>query len=507
MINLAYKRRTWSVAQKGREAGRGLAGSGDSGSDSIPPRALFSQTSAPVDSQRGGAHRRNKSDSPARSPADSWRPETLPGNTGSQGTHSNHSTRTGTLGEGGGGSPRKLQFVRASSSNTDKFSLDGGSQYNASEISSKTATDRCVDFFYHLLLNNVPFLEDDWRAARELERCEILWNFWIAIFGLMACSLGTTIIGLAFVGQNPVLYLASTYKEYHCSVSGGDIVQYSLEGYVESHWVPLQVTVLNASDSSSGLSRSSSSVSAPSSSHALLANVTGVSGGWAFLDRFPMPPVHGRITDVPTFESFYSNDVGMSEDVARSWVDNHIGRVFPCLVPTNLQLVNDEERYANECSPTGLYPFAWTLEDLLTKGSFKYDKACTSQPSAVNRVLVPNADERIAEANHKSNYGSHFACRGRIVFVNATFASEVEPITEVYFYFLAAGISLVAVWPVICIVGRIHGLCWTWRDERMTRQLGKADRAKRNAWRAAMEQSAKGLEAVALEGPDDDSTR
>ena len=41
----------------------------------------------------------------------------------------------------------------------------------------------------------------------------------------------------------------------------------------------------------------------------------------------------------------------------------------------------------------------------------------------------------------------------------------------------------------------------------MTRQLGKADRAKRNAWRAAMEQSAKGLEAVALEGPDDDSTR
>ena len=61
----------------------------------------------------------------------------------------------------------------------------------------------------------------------------------------------------------------------------------------------------------------------------------------------------------------------------------------------------------------------------------------------VDRVLVPNDNERVAEASHKSNYGSHFACMGRIVFVNATFDMEVKPIADGYYSFIAAGISLV----------------------------------------------------------------
>lgn len=508
MINLAYKRRTWSVSQNAQQVGH-TDGTGN------PPRTsgssdrkseYLSQNSSPPADRRRGSHRRNKSDSHVRGRAAAGtpaqlRPRAMPGKMGmhNTGSNSNPSTRTGKLGSGSsGGSPRKLQFVHARKDTVDNFSLDGGSQYSIENGLPKTVGERFVEIFFHLLLNSLPFLDDNWRAQRDLKRCEILWNFWIAICGLMGITGGTTIIGLALVGQEPVLALASTYDEYQCYVSGGDVVQYSMEGYVESHWMPLKVSVLNVSQTITNSQTSSSFT------HATMANVTGVSGGWVYLDRFPMPPVHGRITDVPESESFYSNNVGMAESVARSWVNNHTGRVFPCLVPSNLRPVTEEDRNADSCSPAGLYPFEWALEDLLTKGVFKNDETCAVRPGIVNRVLVPNADDRGAEAEHKSNYGSHFACRGRIVFVNATFDREVQPITQVYYYFLTAGICLVAAWPIVCIVGRIHGICWTWRDERVTKELGKADRAKRNKWRAAMERSAKkGLEsehAVAFEG-------
>lgn len=445
MINLAYRRRTWSVSQRAAESAGGGPGDGsqpnsdgsrDPGAESL------------VDGHRA-VQSLNKSVS------------------------AQHGLSMGNF--GGGPSPRKLQIVRSRSSNYGSMSQSSAGQSSAGGRSTqRTVGERFLELLFQLLFNNIPYLDDQWRASRQLERCEILWGFWVAVFGLLTLTVGTTVIGLAVVGQEQVLALPSTYKEYQCSVSSGDIVEYSLEGYVESHWVPLQVSVLDPHDNTS----------------VLAANVTGVSGGWILLDRFPMPPVHGRITDVPPSESIYSNNVAMEKNVAFQWVDNHVGRVFPCLVPSSLELVAEKERITDGCSPAGLYPFSWALDDLLTKGSFEYDLAC-SHSGIVDRVLVPNDNERVAEASHKSNYGSHFACMGRIVFVNATFATKVKPIADGYYSFIAAGISLVAVWPFICLLGKVHGLCWTMRDERMTREIERANRADRKEWRAAMERSAR----------------
>ena len=81
------------------------------------------------------------------------------------------------------------------------------------------------------------------------------------------------------------------------SQTSGDIVQYSLEGYVESHWVPLQVTVLDPRDNIS----------------VLAANVTGVSGVDLAGSRFPMLPVHGLHYRCAPSESIYSNNVAMKK--------------------------------------------------------------------------------------------------------------------------------------------------------------------------------------------------
>lgn len=50
--------------------------------------------------------------------------------------------------------------------------------------------------------------------------------------------------------------------------------------YVDTHWIPLRVSTTN------------------NQTGQIISNVTGVFGGWIFIDRFPMPPAHGRLTNV-----------------------------------------------------------------------------------------------------------------------------------------------------------------------------------------------------------------
>ncbi len=404
-----------------------------------------------------------------------------PASTARKGSAGNRSHRSSSIGLGG--SPRSSPHTThtAYSSPTHRFQYGrrtrGVSSFSLdSSLDDQPAScvDRCLSCVFCVVLLNVPFFDDDWRAARRLPPLVHLWNFWVAAAGLLCLVLGITALGLSYIGQYPVVDLPDLYAERTCTVHGGNIVQYSLEGYVDTHWVPLRVSVLEAPNSSSV--SSSSLPPAPSSSSSggggqdggeprgPVANVTGVSGGWIWLDRFPMPPLNGRITAVPDHESIFSNDVAVSVDLAVAFLDGLVGAELPCLVPKDARVLDAGARDASSsssygdddyCSP-GLYPYAWAMGDLEKTGSFQAS-TCYAQP-----VLVPDDDARGNEAAHDTNAGSNFACKGRIVFVNATFADNVEPIAAGFWTVVVLGFSSMAVWPLVCLAGQIHGACWTY---------------------------------------------
>jgi hypothetical protein len=161
-------------------------------------------------------------------------------------------------------------------------------------------------------------------------------NFYLAVVLLFFFVSGLTLGGLAVVGQYPCLDMDEKYSQQECVVHDGVVAQYSLEGYVDTHWILLRVS---AKESATG--------------H-VTSNVTGVVGGWIFIDRFPMPPLHGLLTKVPDGQSIFSNDVAISEEMAFEFRDSLVGHTYPCLVPRPVSggdlLVNEIDKKSVDCS-------------------------------------------------------------------------------------------------------------------------------------------------------------
>jgi hypothetical protein len=357
---------------------------------------------------------------------------------------------------------------------------------------SLTCYENFLQCTYKFLLTSVKYWDDDWRLKRGLEPYDHMLNFYLSVALLWFFTCGFTMTGLSFVGQYGCVGLEQTYEQQECFVHEGVAVQYSLEGYVDTHWVPLRVS---AFDSKTG---------------SIIANVTGVVGGWMFIDRFPMPPVHGRITAAPPGESVFSNDVAVNAEQAFKFLDNHLGKVFPCIVPKPSSssfgaFVDSKDRKRIDCTSTGclpatngMYPFDWALEDLLSLGKFRHDMAVCDLNSRSSTKTNNNANVGTSPSSSSSdathifannsnvnydhqliiasldenrqvkygmdeyvNAGDEFACSGRIIFVNATLKDEVQVVVDGFWLFFIGGVSCLALWPIVCVCGRIHGWVWT----------------------------------------------
>ena len=198
--------------------------------------------------------------------------------------------------------------------------------------------------------------------------------------------------------------------------------------YVDTHWIPLRVSTTN------------------NQTGQIISNVTGVFGGWIFIDRFPMPPAHGRLTNVrqsfvfdllsiniisstlicltfkltdmfvlvvmsslslishlsslslslsslslsfpftqvPAGQSIFSNDVAVDESMAFQFRDSLVGNTYPCLVPKGASIVQETERDRSDCS-SGMYPYEWAMNDLLKNGG--KDRVCSQSCVVIFHVL------------------------------------------------------------------------------------------------------------------------
>ena len=335
--------------------------------------------------------------------------------------------------------------VSAHSSLTSRSgSLHGEMKQQQEEESRLTrCNDNALQCIYKLLLSSVKYWDDDWRARRGLEPYTHMLNFYLGILLLFWFVCGYLLTGLSMVGQYQCVGLDTYYTQEQCLVHQGIAVQYSLEGYVATHWIPFRVSTINAT-----------------TGNTMVTNVTGVSGGWMFIDRFPMPPTHGQITHVPVGQSVFSNQVAFSEEQAFDYLDEHLGQTFPCLVPTsrsdgdsNSVLIEAKDRATTDCSTVGMYPYAWAIEDLLKAGTLRNQSTCNIDGNNIDvgrssvgdidyqhQLIVSNevgrltstADEKFANAGTGVVVVDDFRCSTS----HSNIISNVALTTFVVFFFV-----------------------------------------------------------------------
>ena len=353
--------------------------------------------------------------------------------------------------------------------------------HNSNKNKNKNNLFKCIDlilsYIYQVVLTPISYLDQDWRAARGLRPLNYMYNHTISIVLLFFMVFGVTLGGLAIVGQSKCLNFDQKYSQQKCIVHEGVTAEYSLEGYVDTHWVPMRVSTIDAV-----------------TNEILVSNVTGVAGGWIMIDRFPMPPINGQITHVPDGESIFSNNVEFTVEKANEFRQQFINKTFDCLVPLPTSHIVDMKFRNHGCSEinqgikpiaggggasddanendnsNGLYPYKWAIEDLLK--NMEYQNRTTSTGMSTSGCTSKNTDSLVYKTNaysgntfdsEKTNAysGDTFACIGRIIFVNATLNNDVKLVVDGYNYFTTGAIAFLSLWPFVCLIGKIHGCGWT----------------------------------------------
>ena len=343
-------------------------------------------------------------------------------------------------------SPKRLKYTFGTSSTNSNLTQEQQEQQE-----QRSCVEAFLQCLYRVVFHHVVYLDEDWRAARGLDPCTHMWNFYISVFLLFITVCGITLGGLALVGQYDCLRFDELYSQQECTVNGAVIVQYSLEGYVNTHWIPLRVSMLNPETGEN------------------ISNVTGVAGGWIVIDRFPMPPVNGLITLVPENELIFTNNVAVSVEKANEFRSSLMHRQFPCLVPKPIgKIVENKDRISLDVF--GMYPYSWAIDDLLQTMQYR-NETCSSTLFSSSSSFINEDVGSVIEWNdgsqsdiigaHHSNAGETFASKGRIIFVNATLDNDVKMVVGGFWLFFTSAVICVSVWPLVCACGRLHGWCWT----------------------------------------------
>lgn len=280
-------------------------------------------------------------------------------------------------------------------------------------------------------------LDDDFRAKQGKPPLDHLWNFWISVVLAMIFAIGIMFVGFSFTIQLGAVGLENRYVSGNCSVSSYQIAQKNVNGYLDTHWALYNLTAEYANVSYLG--------------------VSGVAGGWPGqgVERYPLPPAYGAITEPHEGESIFSNNVAINASYAAFMTRQYTrGGSFPCLIPLSddgktLRVLSPVEMLTPCGKPLGMYPFDDAVEQmkLATGSTSKCDGEDVIGYTAQASLNEPDTER-------ESNSGAdHVACPGRIVFLDATFA-KLDPIVMIFTLQLMSGFFMIFLGPIVCACSR-----------------------------------------------------